>query len=184
MQITPTAIPDVKILQPKRYRDQRGFFSETYRKELLAEAGIRAEFVQDNHSMSFERGVVRGLHYQIDPHAQTKLVRVVRGAVFDVAVDIRRSSATFGKHVSVVLSAEEWNQILIPRGFAHGFCTLEANTEVVYKVDDYFSSECERGILWNDPQLGIEWPIAVQQAKLSDKDSRFPLLGEVSEFFQ
>lgn len=184
MQITPTAIPDVKIIKPKRFHDQRGFFSETYRKELLAEAGIRAEFVQDNHSMSFERGVVRGLHYQIDPHAQTKLVRVVRGAVFDVAVDIRRSSATFGKHVSVVLSAEEWNQILIPRGFAHGFCTLEANTEVVYKVDDYFSSECERGIFWNDPQLGIEWPIGVQQARLSDKDSGFPLFGEVSEFFQ
>ena len=184
MEITSTAIPDVKIIKPTRFRDQRGFFSETYRKELLAEAGIRVEFVQDNHSMSYERGVVRGLHYQIDPHPQTKLVRVVRGAVFDVAVDIRKSSASFGKHVSAVLSAEEWNQILIPRGFAHGFCTLEANTEVVYKVDDYFFPECERGILWNDPQLGIEWPIAKPQAKLSDKDSQFPPLGGVSEFFE
>jgi len=183
MQIIETAIPDVKIIKPKRFGDQRGFFSETYRKELLAAAGISVEFVQDNHSMSVERGVVRGLHYQIDPHAQTKLVRVVRGAVFDVAVDIRRSSATFGKHVSVVLSAEEWNQVLIPRGFAHGFCTLEANTEVVYKVDDYWSSECERGILWNDPQLGIDWPILTEQAILSGKDARYPLFGKATDLF-
>jgi len=183
MEIVPTAIPEVKILVPKRIGDHRGFFSETYSARALAAAGIHHVFVQDNHSMSVERGVLRGLHFQIAPHAQVKLVRVVRGAAFDVAVDIRRSSPTFGRHVHVILSAEEWNQVLIPHGFAHGYCTLEPNTELVYKVDDYYAPECERGILWNDPLLGIPWPVAAAEAILSEKDARGPRWDAVPDLF-
>ena len=183
MEIVATAIPGVKIIQPKRFGDHRGFFSETYSWKALAEAGIEREFVQDNHSMSAERGVVRGLHFQIAPHAQSKLIRVVRGSVFDVAVDIHRSSPTFGKHVSVILSAQDWNQVFIPPGFAHGFCTLEPQTEVLYKVDDYYFPECERGILWNDPALGIHWPVSLQEAILSEKDRKFPQLAEMADLF-
>lgn len=181
--IVATAIADVKIIVPARSRDARGFFSETFRKKDLVDAGIQREFVQDNHSLSVQAGTVRGLHYQTPPHAQTKLVRVVRGAIFDVAVDIRRSSPTFGRHVGLVLSEEDGNQILIPPGFAHGFCTLHPNTEVLYKVDDYWFPECERGILWNDPQLGIDWPVAPDKAQLSEKDRQFPRFSEVTELF-
>ena len=172
-------IADVKVLAPKKHGDHRGFFSEVYNKRALAEAGIDIEFVQDNHSLSAEKGTVRGLHFQAPPFAQDKLVRVVRGSVFDVAVDLRKGSATYGEHVSVVLSAEVWNQLLVPIGFAHGFMTLEADTEVVYKVSGYYAPDHDHGLLWNDPALGIRWPIAEEEAVLSDKDRVQPRLSEL-----
>lgn len=181
MEIVSTAIPDVKLLTPKKFGDHRGFFSETFNNKAMIEAGLNLNFIQDNHSLSVEKGVMRGLHYQLPPFTQDKLVRVVRGSVFDVAVDIRRSSPTFGKHVGVILSAENWKQIFVPKGFAHGFITLEPNTEVVYKVTDYYAPKHDRGILWNDPALGIDWPI--KDAILSDKDTKQPLLAAASELF-
>ena len=179
VRIEESSIPAVKILVPKKYGDHRGFFSEVYNKQALTEAGIEIEFLQDNHSLSAERGTVRGLHFQIPPFAQDKLVRVVRGAVFDVAVDLRRSSATYGRHVSVILSADAWNQILVPIGFAHAFMTLEPDTEVIYKVSDYYAPDHDKGLLWNDPALGIAWPIPETEAILSDKDRRQPRLAEL-----
>ncbi len=181
MEIVPTAIPDVKIVTPKKFGDHRGFFSETFNNKAMIDAGINLNFVQDNHSLSVEKGVMRGLHYQLPPYTQDKLVRVVRGSVYDVAVDIRRSSPTFGKHVGAILSAENWKQIFVPKGFAHGFITLEPNTEVVYKVTDYYAPKHDRGILWNDPALGIDWPI--KDAILSDKDTRQPLFAAATELF-
>ena len=183
LEVCPTEIPDVKIIQPRRHSDQRGFFSETYNKRALLEVGIELDFVQDNHSLSAQQVVVRGLHYQVPPLAQDKLIRVVRGSVFDVAVDLRRRSPTYGKHVSVILSAKTWNQVLVPRGFAHGFSTLEPNTEVIYKVSNYYSAEAERGVFWNSPELRIPWPVAGEEAILSDKDSRLPTFGRVRDFF-
>src|SRR4051794_13275678 len=155
MNVIDTAIPAIKIFEPKRFADHRGFFSEVYSAKQAQTLNIRSEFVQDNHSMSVEKGVLRGLHYQIPPMAQDKLVRVVHGAILDVAVDIRKNSPTFGKHVSAVISAENWRQIFIPAGFAHGFLTLEPRTEVLYKVTNYYSPTHERGIRWNDPKLAI-----------------------------
>lgn len=184
LQVTETEIADVKLIVPRIQRDDRGFFSETYNKAGLAALGMNLEFVQDNHSLSVERGVVRGLHFQIPPFAQHKLVRVIRGSVFDVAVDIRRASPTYGKHVARVISAADWNQFLIPVGFAHGFCTLEANTEVIYKVTSYYSPEHDRGLLWNDPDLGIAWPIADAQAILSKKDRALPRFSELPAYFE
>lgn len=183
MEVTPAAIPDVKLITPKKFGDHRGFFSETYNRKTLEAAGIRLDFVQDNHSLSAQRGVVRGLHFQLPPFAQDKLLRVVRGRVFDVAVDLRRSSKTYGKHVAVELSAENWTQILVPIGFAHGFVTLEPNTEVIYKVTNYYSPQHDRGVLWNDPALGIRWPIAAGEAILSDKDKAQPRLADLPEGF-
>ena len=174
MQVRTLRIPDVKVLIPRKFGDRRGFFSEVYSQATLAEAGIDTRFVQDNHSLSARRGTVRGLHFQTPPHAQDKLVRVVRGSVFDVAVDLRRSSPTYGRHASAVLSAEAWNQILIPVGFAHGFMTLEPDTEIIYKVSDYYAPEHDRGLRWNDPALGIRWPIPEDEAILSDKDRAQP----------
>jgi len=183
MEIEATAIPDVKILVPKRFGDKRGFFSETYNKRTLSELGFDFDFVQDNHSLSAEVGVLRGLHYQIAPRAQTKLVRVIRGAVLDVAVDIRRGSESFGQHVKAELNEENWRQILIPPGFAHGFITLAPNTEVIYKVTDYYAPEQERGILWNDPALGIDWGVTEREAVLSDRDRQHPPLAEQTDLF-
>jgi len=183
MQSEHLEIPDVKVLTPKRNGDHRGFFSEVYNKKTLAEAGIDITFVQDNHAFSAEKGTVRGLHFQISPFAQDKLVRVVRGSVFDVAVDLRRGSPTYGKHVSVVLSAEAWNQILVPIGFAHGLMTLEPDTEVLYKVSNYYSAEHDKGLLWNDPALGIEWPVAEDEAILSAKDKVQPRLADLPPYF-
>jgi dTDP-4-dehydrorhamnose 3,5-epimerase len=183
MEVVATEIPDVKIIRPKRFGDHRGFFSETYNKRALNEAGLDLEFVQDNHSLSGARGTLRGLHFQIPPYAQDKLVRVVRGAVLDVAVDLRKGSPTFGKHVSEIISAEEWNQILVPIGFAHGFCTLEPNTEVIYKVTNYYAPESERGIIWNDPDLGIKWPVSDSEATLSEKDLKLPRFSDLQDFF-
>ena len=181
--VQDTALAGIKVVHAKKHGDHRGFFSEVHNKKALAEAGIDIEFVQDNHSLSAEKGTVRGLHFQAPPFAQDKLVRVVRGAVFDVAVDLRRGSATYGEHVGVVLSAEAWNQVYVPVGFAHGFMTLDPNTEVVYKVSDYYAPEHERGLLWNDPTLGIQWPIPESLAVLSDKDRLHPKLTNLSTPF-
>ncbi|MEZ5876224.1 MAG: dTDP-4-dehydrorhamnose 3,5-epimerase [Hyphomicrobiales bacterium] len=183
MSSTPLKIPEVILITPQRLHDERGFLSETYSKKRLLELGIDAEFVQDNHSFSKAGGVVRGLHFQIEPHAQAKLVRVARGAIFDVAVDIRRGSPSFGKHVSAILSADNWHQLWIPVGFAHGFCTLESNTEVLYKATGYYSSECGRGIKWDDPALGIQWPVEPDQAILSEQDRKNPPLAELVAAF-
>lgn len=183
MDIVELDIPEVKIIRPKKFGDHRGFFSETYSKRGFAAAGLEMDFVQDNHSLSAEVGTVRGLHFQLPPFAQDKLVRVVRGAILDVAVDIRRGSPTYGRHVSAVVSAAEWNQILVPVGFAHGFCTLEPDTEVIYKVTNFYSPEHDRGLLWNDPDLGIDWPVTVEQARLSDKDRIHPRLAELTVGF-
>ena len=179
MQVKHLNIPDIMVLNPERHSDPRGFFSETYNGKSLAALGMDMDFVQDNHSYSVEKGTVRGLHFQTPPFAQDKLVRVTRGSVFDVAVDLRKGSPTFGRHVSAVLSAEAWNQILVPIGFAHGFMTLEPDTEVIYKVSNYYSPEHDMGVLWNDPALGIKWPISGGKAVLSDKDRRQPRLAEL-----
>ena len=179
MELTPTAIPDVKLITPKRHGDHRGFFSEVYNAAALAKLGITDLFCQDNHSLSAEQGVVRGLHYQLPPAAQAKLIRVVRGAILDVAVDVRRASPTFGKHVTAVLSAENWRQIYVPPGFAHGFVTLEPKTEVLYKVTAPYAPDRERGVLWQDPALGIDWGIDPSAATLSAKDREYRRLADV-----
>lgn len=183
MQVIETEIPDVKILYPKRFKDARGFFSETYNGEIFKAAGIDMDFVQDNQSLSAEKGVVRGLHYQLPPKAQHKLVRVTSGAILDIAVDIRHGSPTFAKHVAVKLSADDWNQIFVPIGFAHGFATLEPNTEVIYKVSDYYSPSHERGIRWNDPDLKINWGIDELHAVLSERDRKHPLFKDALDLF-
>jgi dTDP-4-dehydrorhamnose 3,5-epimerase len=183
MQVAETNIAGVKIITPVRHGDERGFFSEVFKENLLQRHGIDVHFVQDNHSLSASKGVVRGLHFQIPPFAQAKLLRVTAGSVFDVAVDIRWGSPSFGRHVAVVLSATEWNQIFIPEGFAHAYCTLEPSTEVVYKVNGYYSAEHDRGLLWNDPSLGISWPLEAADAILSDKDQRHPVLADLPHYF-
>lgn len=179
----PHEIAGLIVLEPKKFGDHRGFFSETYSRARLAEAGFDAEFVQDNHSLSVEPGVVRGLHFQTPPYAQDKLVRVARGAILDVAVDIRRGSPTYGDHAAVELSAENWRQLLVPAGFAHGFVTLVPETEVVYKVTAYFAPANDRGILWSDPDLGIDWPVDAAAAILSDKDRTQPRLADYDSPF-
>jgi dTDP-4-dehydrorhamnose 3,5-epimerase len=184
LHIIPTAIPEIKQLRPDRHRDARGFFAEIYREDRLRAHGIDAAFVQENLSLSVERGVVRGLHFQIPPMAQAKLVRVGAGAILDVAVDIRQGSPSWGRHVALVLSADDGNQLYVPEGFAHGFCTLEPNTEVIYKVNRYYSLEHDRGLLWNDPALGITWPVADAAAILSDKDRRQPLFADLAACFR
>lgn len=183
MDVVSLDIPDVKIIRPKKFGDNRGFFSETYNKKTFEAAGLHYDFVQDNQSLSAEVGTVRGLHFQLPPFAQDKLVRVVRGAILDVAVDIRKGSPTFGRHVSAVISAADWNQILVPIGFAHGFCTLEPDTEVIYKVTNYYSAEHDRGLLWNDPELGIDWRVLADKARLSDKDHKHPTFAQLGDWF-
>ncbi len=183
MQIERLSIPEVMILTPDRYGDARGFLSETYNAQALAEAGIETDFVQDNHSLSAAKGTVRGLHFQIPPFAQAKLVRVIAGAIFDVAVDLRRGSPSYGRHVSREISAAAWNQILVPVGFAHGFCTLAPDTQVLYKVSAYYAPAHDRGLLWNDPALGIDWPVAERAAMLSDRDRRHPGLAALPAYF-
>jgi dTDP-4-dehydrorhamnose 3,5-epimerase len=176
-------LPEIKIIHTPKHIDERGFFSETYNKGDYSRAGINLEFLQDNHVMSKQKGTVRGLHFQIPPFAQAKLVRVARGAIFDVAVDIRGGSPTYGKHVSAIISAKAWNQIYIPIGFAHGLVTLEPDTEVIYKVSGLYSPNHDRGLLWNDPALAINWPISEPQALLSDKDKRQPKLSQLPAYF-
>ena len=182
LQIEDVALPGLKLITPPRFGDHRGFFSETWNAGAMAAAGIHDQFVQDNHSLSAERGTVRGLHYQIAPHPQAKLVRVTRGAVLDVALDIRHGSLTFGQHYKTILSADNWLQLYIPIGFAHGFCTLEPGTEFLYKVSGQYSPECERGIMWNDPALGIDWGIDMASAILSAKDKITPALRDAEVF--
>lgn len=177
------AIDGVIEIRPRRLSDDRGFFSEVWREDRLAEAGIEARFVQDNHSYSNVRGVLRGLHFQVPPAAQDKLVRVSRGAIFDVAVDIRSSSPTFGRWVGTVLSAAEWNQLFIPRGFAHGFVTLEDDTDVLYKCSAPYAPEHERAVRFDDPVIGIDWPVPVETVILSDKDRSAPLLSALTTGF-
>jgi dTDP-4-dehydrorhamnose 3,5-epimerase len=183
IEVEPTAFPDVKLIRTKKFADLRGHFVETYNKQAFAAAGIEDEFVQDNLSQSVNPGTVRGLHFQIAPFAQAKLVRVGRGRILDVALDLRRSSSTYGQHVKIELSSDDGLQILIPAGFAHGFCTLEPNTEVHYKVTAPYSVDHDRGLAWNDPALGINWPIDLRAAVLSDKDMRNPLFAELPLYF-
>ena len=177
MKFTRLSIPDVILVEPDVFGDPRGFFFESYSRARFAEGGIAAPFVQDNHSRS-ALGVLRGLHYQIAPRAQAKLVRVIKGKIFDAAVDIRKGSKTFGRCATGILSAENKFMLYIPPGFAHGFCVLEEGTEVLYKVSDVYSPEHERGILWNDPALGIPWPKLDGGYLLSDKDKKLPPFQE------
>jgi dTDP-4-dehydrorhamnose 3,5-epimerase len=168
---------------PQRHGDSRGFFSETYNSRALAASGIELEFCQDNQSRSKERGVLRGLHYQLPPYAQDKLVRVLHGAIWDVVVDIRRGSPTFGRWLGMEVSAERWNQILVPKGYAHGFVTLVPDTEVFYKVTDFYSPEHDRAIRFDDPAIGIDWPIDGESITLSKKDAEAPLLADAETGF-
>ena len=184
MQIVSTEIADVQFITPVRFGDARGFFAEIFREDVLAQHGIDIRFVQENHSYSAAKGVLRGLHFQAPPMAQAKLVRVAAGAILDVAVDIRVGSPTFGRHIAVRLDAETGNQLFVPEGFAHGFCTLVADTQVLYKVNRYYSAEHDRGIAWNDPALAIDWPVAEAAAVLSDKDRRHPLLAALPSHFR
>ncbi|MEL6859695.1 MAG: dTDP-4-dehydrorhamnose 3,5-epimerase [Pseudomonadota bacterium] len=177
-------IPDVKLVTPKRFGDQRGFFSETYNKERFVAAGISANFIQDNHSLSASKGTIRGLHYQRAPFAQAKLVRVLRGSIIDVAVDFRAGSPSFGKWVRAELSAENGVQIFVPRGFLHGFATLEENTEIAYKVDNYYSAECDGSVAWDDPFLSIDWGVSTGSVVVSEKDARAPLFKSVESPFK
>ena len=213
MIFTPQSIPDVILFEPKVHGDQRGYFTETYRQDVFDQAtGFKVEFTQDNdfdtenaktfrqdvfdqatsfkvnfiqdNESSSSRGVLRGLHFQLPPHAQSKLVRVIKGAVLDVAVDIREGSPTFGQHVAVELTEENKHQLFIPRGFAHGFVVLSEQAIFAYKVDSYYSPECDRGLAWNDPDINIDWQIAAQDIKLSAKDTRQPTLANLSDRFQ
>jgi dTDP-4-dehydrorhamnose 3,5-epimerase len=184
MNFISTDIPEVIIIEPKVHGDERGYFVETFRQDKLEEfLGYKINFCQDNESKS-SRGVLRGLHYQLHPAAQTKLVRVIQGRVLDVAVDIRKNSPTFGQHVAVELSAENKRQMLVPRGFAHGFVVLEDDTVFAYKVDNYYSPENDRGIAFNDEVLGIEWMLAHDELKLSAKDQTQPKLSETNDLFE
>ena len=176
------AIPEVILVTPPRFGDERGFFSETWNAARYAEHGMPERFVQDNHSLSATPGTLRGLHCQVAPSVQGKLVRVVRGAVWDVAVDIRVGSPTYGKHVGAELSAANWAQLWIPGGFLHGFCTLVADTEVIYKVDAPYDRAAERGVIWDDPDLAVAWPVAA--AVLSDKDRMLPRLADCEKWFR
>ena len=178
--VTPLAIPEVLLITPKRFGDERGFFSETYSARRLAEIGFNKPFVQDNHSMSSRRGILRGLHFQRPPHLQDKLVRVTHGAVFDVAVDVRAGSPTFGKWVGAELSAENWAQLLIPAGFAHGFVTLTEVVEVLYKTTDYYAPQAEDGLAWNDPSVGVDWPLDASEIFTNARDGQWPTLDRLT----
>ena len=184
MRFTRTAIEDVVIIEPKVFGDERGYFVETFREDKLSEfLGYKINFCQDNESKS-KKGVLRGLHYQLPPFAQTKLVRVIKGKVLDVAVDIRKGSPTFGKYIAVELSEENKKQLLIPRGFAHGFVVLEDDTIFAYKVDSYYSPECDRGIAFDDETIGIDWILPKEGLLLSDKDTKQPKLHQTDEVFE
>jgi len=176
MKATSLKLSGAKLLEPVVHGDHRGFFMESYNEQTMHAAGVTHQFIQDNHSLSAEPGVLRGLHYQLSPKAQTKLIRVISGAIYDVIVDIRKESPTFGQWQGFILTEYNKHQLLVPQGFAHGFCTLVPNTQVIYKVDEYYSPEHDRGILWNDPALGIDWPVS--SPILSEKDTRHPLLQD------
>jgi dTDP-4-dehydrorhamnose 3,5-epimerase len=177
--ITPLAIPEVLLITPKRHGDARGWFSETWSRPALAAAGVDLDFVQDNQAFSARRGTLRGLHFQRAPHAQAKLVRVLRGAIYDVVVDIRQGSQTYGRWVGAELTAERGEQLLVPRGFAHGYCTLTDDTELAYKVDNVYAPQSEGGLLWRDPALGIDWPVGEAEVLANDRDRSLPTLAEL-----
>ncbi len=181
MKIERLQIPDVCVITPRVFGDARGAFCETFNQAAWREAGLDLVFVQDNHAVSRQKGVVRGLHYQTAPYAQGKLVRVVRGAIYDVAVDLRKGSASFGQHVGVTLTAESWQHVWVPPGFAHGYCTLHEETDVIYKVTQPYAPECERGVQWDDPALNIAWPVDEAAAILSDKDKHHPAFQDVPD---
>ena len=182
MKVERLHVPDVLLITPPRFGDERGFFSEVFVASRLAEkAGITLPFVQDNHSLSSQAGVLRGLHCQVAPSAQGKLVRCTRGAIWDVAVDARRGSSTYGQWAAAELTPENWSQLWVPPGFLHGFCTLRPDTEVLYKVTAGYDREAERGVIWNDPDLALPWPIAPGQVQLSDKDKLLPRFRELPE---
>ncbi|WP_019424798.1 dTDP-4-dehydrorhamnose 3,5-epimerase [Paenibacillus sp. OSY-SE] len=182
MKVEALSLAGAYVIEPVIHGDHRGFFMESYNEQKLKEQGISFNFIQDNQSLSAETGVVRGLHYQLNPKAQTKLVRVISGAIYDVIVDIRKKSPTFGQWVGVILSEHNHRQLLVPKGFAHGFSTLVPNTQVLYKVDEYYSPEHDRGVLWNDPALGIDW--STTYPILSDKDKAHPVLKEAEINFE
>ncbi len=183
MKIEPLDIPEVLLITPPKFGDARGFFSETWSHAKLAAQGFHQTFVQDNQSLSTQAGTIRGLHCQTAPSIQGKLVRVIRGAIWDVAVDIRHGSPTFGQYAAATLSAENWQQLWIPGGFLHGFCTIEPNTEVIYKVTADYDKGAERAVIWNDPDLALPWPVAPEAALLSDKDKILPRLAECDSWF-
>jgi dTDP-4-dehydrorhamnose 3,5-epimerase len=176
MKVTPLKLEGAYLLEPVVHEDHRGFFMESYNENVIKKNGISISFIQDNQALSKEAGVLRGLHYQLNPKAQTKLIRVLTGAIYDVIVDIRRSSPTFGQWVGVIISEKNKRQLLVPKGFAHGYCTLVPDTQVFYKVDEYYSPEHDRGILWNDTDLNIDWPVS--DPLLSVKDEKQPILAK------
>lgn len=181
MNIIKTKFEEAVLIEPKVFGDHRGFFTESYNKEIFKQNGIDMDFIQDNHSLSQQPGTLRGMHYQLNDKVQTKLVRVTRGAIYDVIVDIRKGSPTYGEWQGFILSADNKRQLLVPKGFAHGFCTIVENTEVQYKVDELYSPEHDRGIAWNDPALNIDWPF--NNPVLSDKDTKHPTLAEADNNF-
>ncbi len=184
MKFTPQSIPDAILVEPAVYGDNRGYFMETFRQDLLEEAvGYQVNFIQDNESKSV-KGVLRGLHYQIPPYTQAKLVRVIEGSVLDVVVDIRKSSLTFGQHVAVKLTAENKHQLFIPHGFAHGFLVLSDSATFAYKVDNFYAPEYDRGIAFNDKDLAIDWQLPLEELKLSDKDKVHPTLASTQDLFE
>ncbi|MBD8555134.1 dTDP-4-dehydrorhamnose 3,5-epimerase [Rhizobium sp. CFBP 8762] len=183
MQFHNFDISNVILIIPKKTGDNRGYFMETFREELFQEQAGPVRFVQENRSFSAEAGTVRGLHFQLPPQAQGKLVSCIAGVLFDVAVDIRQSSPTYGQYISAELTADSGEQLWVPAGFAHGFCTLVPNTVISYKVTNYYSPEHDRGLLWNDPAIGIDWPVSIERVVLSDKDKRHPTLVDLPSSF-
>lgn len=177
-------LPGIRVILPRRHQDGRGFFSEVWREDALKGAGINCLFVQENHVLSHAEGTVRGLHFQIGEAAQAKLIRCTHGSVLDVALDVRRGSPTFGRHLAVVLSAENWKQLYVPAGFAHGYCTLCPDCEVIYKVTAYYDPQAERGVAWDDPETGIAWPVNPASAVLTGRDRALPKLAELPDFFR
>jgi len=184
MQVLAAEISGVLLLKPRFFHDARGYFVEIYNARAARDAGLMTDFVQDNEALSIKRGTVRALHFQVPPKVQAKLVRVLRGSVFDVAVDLRGASPTYGRWTSATLTAQGGEQIFVPRGFAHGYCTLEDDTVVAYKVDDYYAPDCERGLAWDDPVLKIDWPVSPAEAVLSDKDRKLPHFADFATPFR
>ena len=178
MNTEPLSLPEILLITPKRHGDARGWFTETYTRRAFAEAGVADDFVQENHAYSKEQGTLRGLHLQVPPKAISKLIRCVAGAIFDVAVDVRAGSPTYGRWAGAELSAENGRSLYVPRGFAHGYLTLTPDVEVLYKQDGYWAPDCERGVRWDDPAIGIDWPLPPGGVTLNDRDRALPLLAD------
>ena len=183
IEVEELPLPGALVVTPARFGDERGFFSEVYNRDTLAGVGITADFVQDNHSFSARKGVIRGLHFQSPPYEQGKMVRVSRGEILDVIVDLRQGSPTYGRHAAVRLSAENWKQLWVPAGFAHGLCTLTENVEVIYKVTGFYSREHDLGLAYDDGDIAIEWPVAPAEAILSERDRHHPRLRDLPGYF-